>query len=41
MEFAAGDYVKFEIKDEKSGQSEWFWALLERRTAGLRYYSSS
>ena len=25
MEFAPGDYVKFEIKDEQSGKSEWLW----------------
>jgi len=30
MEFAAGDYVKFEIKDEQSGQSEWLWLRVNR-----------
>ena len=31
MEFAPGDYVKFEIKDEQSGQSEWLWLRVDRR----------
>ena len=30
MEFAAGDYIKFEIKDEQSGQSEWMWLRVDR-----------
>lgn len=30
MEFVAGDYVKFEIKDEQSGQSEWMWLRVDR-----------
>jgi hypothetical protein len=30
MKFAAGDYVKFEIKDEQSGQSEWMWLKVDR-----------
>jgi len=24
-----GDYVKFEIKDEKSGEAEWMWLRVD------------
>ncbi len=30
MEFAAGDFVKFEIKDDPGGQSEWMWLRVDR-----------
>lgn len=30
MKFAPGDYVKFEIKDEKGSQSEWMWLRVDR-----------
>jgi hypothetical protein len=29
MSFAAGDYVKFEIKNDATGESEWMWLRVE------------
>jgi len=28
--FAAGDYVKFEIKNDVTGESEWMWLKVDR-----------
>lgn len=28
--FSTGDYVKFEIKDDATGASEWMWLRVER-----------
>lgn len=30
MTFVAGDYVKFEIKNEATGESEWMWLKVDR-----------
>jgi len=30
MKYAAGDYVKFETKDDATGQSEWMWLKVDR-----------
>ena len=27
--YQKGDHVKFEVKDEQSGESEWMWLLVE------------
>jgi hypothetical protein len=27
--FAAGDYVKFEIRNEATGESEWMWLRVD------------
>lgn len=27
--FAAGDYVKFEMKDDATGESEWMWLRVD------------
>lgn len=27
--YARGDYLKVEFRDEKSGESEWMWVLVE------------
>ena len=29
MKFERGDYVKFEIKDETSAESEWMWLRID------------
>lgn len=29
MKFDPGDYVKFEIKDDKSGEAEWMWLRVD------------
>jgi hypothetical protein len=29
MDIAAGDYVKFEIKNEATGESEWMWLRVD------------
>lgn len=29
MTFAAGDYVKFEIRNEATGESEWMWLRVD------------
>jgi hypothetical protein len=29
VKFEQGDYVKFEIKDDKSGEAEWMWLRLD------------
>ena len=29
MNFEPGDHVKFEIKDEKTGESEWMWLKVD------------
>ena len=29
MKLEQGDYVKFEIKDEKSGEAEWMWLRVD------------
>jgi len=31
--YEAGDYVKFEMKDERAGESEWMWLLVDRDDA--------
>ena len=28
-EYEPGDYVKFEMKDERSGESEWMWLKVD------------
>jgi hypothetical protein len=28
--YREGDHVKFEVKDEQSGEIEWMWLLVER-----------
>ena len=28
--FASGDYVKFEIKNDATGESEWMWLKVDR-----------
>jgi hypothetical protein len=28
--FHPGDYIKFEINDEQTGQSEWMWLRIDR-----------
>ncbi len=32
--YQAGDHVKFEVKDEKSGEFEWIWLLVDRSDDG-------
>lgn len=27
--FASGDYIKFEMKDDKTGDSEWMWLRID------------
>jgi hypothetical protein len=27
--FESGDYIKFEIRDEKTGESEWMWLRVD------------
>ncbi len=29
MGFESGDYVKFEIKDDKTGAAEWMWLRVD------------
>jgi hypothetical protein len=29
VKFESGDYVKFEIKDEQTGESEWMWLRID------------
>jgi hypothetical protein len=29
VKFEPGDYVKFEIKDDMSGEAEWMWLRLD------------
>jgi hypothetical protein len=29
VKFDPGDYVKFEIKDDKSGEAEWMWLRVD------------
>ena len=29
MTFEQGDYVKFEMKDDKTGNSEWMWLRID------------
>ena len=29
MKFQPGDYVKAELKDEATGESEWMWLLVD------------
>jgi len=29
MAFDPGDYIKFEVKDEKTGESEWMWLRID------------
>jgi uncharacterized protein YegJ (DUF2314 family) len=29
VRFEQGDYVKFEIKDEKTGETEWMWLRID------------
>lgn len=29
MDFKSGDHIKFEIKDEKTGESEWMWLKVD------------
>jgi len=29
VKFEQGDYVKFEIKDDKSGEAEWMWLRID------------
>lgn len=29
MTFVAGDYVKFEIKNDATGESEWMWLKVD------------
>ena len=29
MKLEQGDYVKFEIRDEKSGEAEWMWLRVD------------
>jgi len=29
MEFVAGDYVKVEIKNDSTGESEWIWLRVD------------
>ena len=29
MKLEQGDYVKFEIKDDKSGEAEWMWLRID------------
>lgn len=28
--YATGDHVKFEIRDDRTGESEWMWLKIER-----------
>jgi len=28
--YASGDHIKFEISDDKTGESEWMWLKVER-----------
>ena len=28
--YESGDYVKFEITDERTGESEWMWLVVDR-----------
>jgi uncharacterized protein YegJ (DUF2314 family) len=28
--YSVGDHIKFEVKDEKTGESEWMWLVVER-----------
>ena len=30
MTIEAGDYIKFEMKDDSSGESEWMWLRVDR-----------
>ena len=30
MRYESGDYIKFEIKDDETGVSEWMWLRLDR-----------
>ena len=30
MDYHSGDHVKFEVRDEKTGASEWMWLRVER-----------
>lgn len=30
MTFLTGDYVKFEIKNDATGESEWMWLKVDR-----------
>ena len=34
--YAAGDHVKFEIRDDKTGESEWMWLKVERTDESSR-----
>lgn len=29
VKFEPGDFIKFEIKDEKTGESEWMWLRID------------
>ncbi len=29
MKYKSGDYVKFEIRDEKTGEAEWMWLRID------------
>lgn len=29
MSFEPGDHVKFEVRDEKTGESEWMWLRVD------------
>ena len=31
--YEAGDFVKFEMKDERTGGSEWMWLVVDRDDA--------
>ena len=37
MKYAAGDYVKFEIKDDATGESEWMWLKVDRSDEPNRF----
>lgn len=34
--YEPGDYVKFEIKDETTGEAEWMWLRVDRADAEKR-----
>ncbi|MFB3921421.1 MAG: DUF2314 domain-containing protein [Terriglobia bacterium] len=34
--YAAGDFVKAEFRDDKTGESEWMWVRVERCDDGNR-----
>ena len=36
MAYAAGDYLKVEYRDEKSGECEWMWVNVQSVGDGLR-----